>query len=97
MAYGIINHFPDGTQEQYENVVKVVHPDEGASLPEGQTFHIAGATDDGGWVVIALWDEKASWERFRDETLMPGLESVSDGFSGPPEHTGYEVRRQRSA
>lgn len=97
MAYGIVNHFPGATREQYENTVKVVHPDMGESLPEGQTLHLAGATADGGWVVVALWEDKGAWERFRDEKLMPGLQQASDGLPGPPEGTEFEVHRQLSA
>jgi hypothetical protein len=97
VAYGIVHRFAGGTQEQYENSLKAVHPDEGASLPEGQTFHIGGATEDGGWIVIALFEDKGSWERFRDEALLPGLQKVPDGLQGLPEETGFEVRKQQSA
>jgi hypothetical protein len=97
MAYGIVHKFNEGTEEQYRNALKVVHRDGGESLPEGQTFHVAGATDDGGWVVVALFDDKPTYERFRDETLMPGLQQVEDGFPGPPEETGFEVRKQQTA
>ena len=69
-TFGIIHRFPGATKEQYETGLAHVHPSDG-SLPEGQTYHAAGPTDD-GWLVIALWDSPESWERFRDETLMPG-------------------------
>jgi crotonobetainyl-CoA:carnitine CoA-transferase CaiB-like acyl-CoA transferase len=71
MAFGSVHRFPGGTKEQYEAALAQVHPPDG-SLPEGQTYHIAGATDD-GWIVIALFDSEESWERYRDQTLMPGL------------------------
>jgi hypothetical protein len=70
-TFGITHRFAGGTKDQYEASIARVHPQDG-SLPEGQTYHAAGATDD-GWVVIAIWDTRESWERFRDETLMPGL------------------------
>ena len=54
-------------------------------------IHIAGPTDD-GWIVIAVHDSKESWERFRDNTLLPGLSDLGDeGFAAPPEDTTYEV------
>jgi len=54
-------------------------------------IHIAGPTDD-GWIVIAVHDFKESWERFRDDTLLPGLSDLRDeGFTDPPEDTTYEV------
>ncbi|MGH9007207.1 MAG: hypothetical protein ACRDV6_05765 [Acidimicrobiales bacterium] len=89
MAYALIHHFPGGTQEQYDASLGAVHPADG-SLPEGQIFHAAGASE-GGWTVLAIHDSKESWEAFRDETLQPGLASVEGGFSGPPEETAFEV------
>ena len=41
MAYGIVHHFPGGTEEQYEASIAAVHPSRD-SLPEGQVFHAAG-------------------------------------------------------
>ena len=49
-----------------------------------------------GLVVIALWDSKASWERFRDETLMPGLEAAEGTFETPPETTTFDIHREQS-
>ncbi len=94
-GFGIINYFKGGTAEMYEAVLATVHPDDGASLPEGQTFHAAGPTGD-GWVVVALWDSKASWERFRDEKLMPGLAATEGAFEIPPEETTFDIHRQQS-
>jgi hypothetical protein len=95
MAYAIVHHFPSGTQEQYENTVKAVHPDGGNAPPAGQIFHFAGPTEDGGWIVVGVHDEKASWERFRDETLAPHLQSADDALPGPPEELAFEVQVQQ--
>jgi hypothetical protein len=92
MSFGIIHRFKGGTREQYENTVKVVHPDEGKRLPEGQTLHIAGQTAD-GWVVVAVHDSKASWEHFRDTTLMPNMAQIKNGMPGPPEEIEFEVHK----
>jgi hypothetical protein len=93
-TYGIVHHFPGGTKESYEAGLAHVHPADG-SLPEGQTFHVAGPTGD-GWIVIALWDSVESWERFRDETLVPGLQAVGEaGFPTPPEETTFEVAKEQ--
>jgi hypothetical protein len=92
-AYGVVHRFAGGTREQYEASLAKVHPNAGADLPEGQFLHIGGTTDD-GWIVIAVHDSRESWERFRDETLMPGLQAVGDtGFAGPPEETTFEVHK----
>jgi hypothetical protein len=96
MSFGIMHRFPGGTQEQYENTVKVVHPDGGKKLPEGQTVHIAGATSD-GWLIVAVHDSKASWEHFRDEILGPGLAQVENGLAGPPQETEFEVSTVQTA
>jgi len=90
MAFGIIHHFPGGTQAQYEATVKVAHGDSG-KLPAGQTFHAAGAVT-GGWTILAVHDSKASWETFRDTTLVPALQAgIEGGFQGPPQETEIEL------
>jgi hypothetical protein len=94
MAYGIVHHFAGGTKEQYEATLAAVHPDRD-SLPEGQTFHAAGAST-GGWTVVAIHDSKESWNRFRDGILMPRLQQgIKGGFTTPPEETTFEVHRMR--
>ena len=41
---------------------------------------------------MAFHDSRESWERFRDEILMPTLQrGVEGGFATPPEETGFEV------
>ena len=90
MSFGIIHRFAGGTQEQYENTIKIVHPDQGKKLPEGQTLHVAGPTND-GWLVMAIHDSQETWEHFRDTTLVPGLAQIDDGLPGPPEEIPFEV------
>ena len=81
MAYGIVHQFPGGTQEQYEASIAVVHPSDG-SLPEGQLFHAAGPSSE-GWTIVAVHDSQESWERFRDEILMPSLSRASNTRASP--------------
>ncbi len=93
-TFGIVHRFPGGTKDQYEAGLARVHPPDG-SLPEGQTYHAAGPTDD-GWIVVALWDSRDSYERFRDETLMPGLQALGDaGLPVPPQSTEFEVHKEK--
>ena len=95
MAFGITHKFKGGTKEQYDASVAVVHPPEG--LPDGQIHHFAGETSD-GWIVVAIHDSKESWERFRDETLLPGLQELGEkGLPGPPEETSFEVKVEEHA
>ena len=90
MAYAIVHHFPGGTKEQYEATLAAVHPAR-KSLPEGQIFHAAGASD-GGWTIVAVHDSKESWERFRDGILMPRMkQGIKGGFTTPPQETAFEV------
>jgi hypothetical protein len=90
MAYGIVHVFPGGTEEQYEASLAAVHPSRD-QLPDGQIFHAAGPSS-GGWTVIAVHESRESWERFRDEILMPQLSAgVPGGFTSPPQEAAFEV------
>jgi hypothetical protein len=90
MAYGIVHHFPNGTKQQYEASISAVHPTRD-SLPNGQIFHAAGASA-GGWTIVAIHESKESWEKFRDEILMPRMQKgIAGGFTTPPQETSFEV------
>ena len=90
MAYALIHHFPGGTKEQYEASIAAVHPSR-HSLPKGQVHHAAGPSR-GGWTILAVFDSKESWERFRDDILTPKMKKgIPGGLSGPPEETTFEV------
>jgi hypothetical protein len=90
MAYAIVHHFPDGTKEQYEASIAAVHPGKD-HLPDGQIFHAAGPSE-GGWTLVAVHDSKESWERFRDNILMPRMQrGITGGFPTPPQETAIDV------
>jgi len=89
-SFAIVHHFKGATTEQYENALRVVHPDGGRGLPAGQLYHAAGTTED-GFVVIATFDSEASWNKFRDETLLPGLGSLENGPPEPPVETAVHL------
>jgi hypothetical protein len=89
MAYGIVHHYPGGTKQQYEATLEVVHPSKG-KLPTGQIYHAAGASAD-GWNIVAIFNSKGEWEKFRD-ALMPKLKAgIKGGFTTPPKETAFEV------
>jgi hypothetical protein len=91
MAYAIVHYFPGGTKDQYEKSLAAVHP--GSGLPAGQIFHAAGPSA-GGWTIMAVHDSKESWERFRDQVLMPRMkQGVAGGLVGPPQETAFEVHK----
>ncbi len=90
MAYGVVHFFAGGTSEQYEASIKAVHPSRD-TLPPGQLYHAAGPSE-GGWTVVAIHDSKETWERFRDDVLMPKLkQGVPGGFTAPPQEQSFEV------
>ena len=96
MAYGIVHHFPGGTKAQYEASLAAVHPSRD-SLPKGQIFHAAGASA-GGWTIVAIHDTKESWERFRDDILMPRMAAgIEGGFASPPQETTFEVANHETS
>src|SRR5438477_10908561 len=81
MAYGIVHHFPGGTKEQYEASIAAVHPNDGQDFPDGHIFHAAGPST-GGWTIMAVHASQESWERLRDEALMPRMQAgIQCGFS----------------
>ena len=89
MAFGVIHHFPGGTQESYEASIAAVHPANG--LPDGQIFHAAGASA-GGWTIMAIHESKQSWEKFRDDILMPRMQAgIKGGFTTPPQETEIDI------
>jgi len=96
VAYAIIHKFAGGTQAQYEASVGAVHPSDGG-LPDGQLLHLAGPSAD-GWTIVAIHESQQSWERFRDDTLMPRLQAgIEGGFAAPPEETTFEIHTQASS
>lgn len=93
MGYITLHRFPGGTKDQYEATLARAHPSDG-SLPDGQTYHAAGAADD-AWIVAANWDSRESYERFRDETLLPAIQSLGDAaFPTPPQSTEFEIQNE---
>ena len=96
MPYGIVHTFPGGTKEQYQASIAAVHPSDGR-LPEGQIFHAAGPSDD-GWTIVAVHESQESWERFRDETLMPKMSAgIDGGFPTPPQERSFAVANLQAA
>jgi hypothetical protein len=90
MAFGIIHHFPGGTEKQYEATLRAVHLSD-TELPEGQVFHVAGPSGD-GWTVVVIHDSEASWNEFRDQVLVPRVQAgVPGGFATLPQESTMEV------
>ena len=94
MAFLITHFWPGATDAQYRATIDVVHPKSG--LPQGQTYHAAGPTE-GGYLVAAVWNSKADYDRFVQQTLMPSLPKIDGGFSGAPEERTCEIANLATA
>jgi len=82
--------FPRRHQGADEASIAVVHPGP-EQLPEGQIFHAAGPSE-GGWTIMAVHESQASWEKFRDEILMPRMQAgIEGGFPTPPEERTIDL------
>ena len=92
MAYLQVHFWPGGTEEQYEAMIKVLHPETG--LPEGQRSHTSGPTE-GGYLISVVWDSKEQSEAFMKNTLLPAL-PVDGGFAGHPEERTAEAAHHDS-
>lgn len=88
MSFVITHFWPGGTEEQYQATVAAAH-EAGGALPAGQTYHAAGPTE-GGYLVVAVWDSRASFETFVQEKLLGGP-PIEGGLVGPPEERTAEV------
>jgi len=89
MTSAIVHHFPGGTRENYDASIAAVHRANG--LPEGQIFHAAGSSP-GGWTILVVHESKQSWERFRDDILMPRMQAgIDGGFPTPSQETEVKV------
>ena len=74
--------YPGGTADQYAVVLNAVHAD--GALPPGQLSSAAGPTE-GGWLISAVWESRAAFETFGEDTLMPSLAGVEGALETGPE------------
>jgi hypothetical protein len=75
---------------RYEAVQKEVgFRDTKGDWPKGLISHLAGATPDGGWCVVDVWDSQADRDAFVESRLAPALQKI--GGLPPPKITPVEV------
>jgi hypothetical protein len=86
VSYLQVHFWPGGTEEQYQAMIKVLHPE---GLPKGQRAPISGPTE-GGYLISVLWDSKEQSDAFMANSLVPAL-PVDGGFTGTPEEHAAEV------
>jgi hypothetical protein len=78
MAVLVVLDFPV-TPEQYDEARRTVRWEEEA--PAGGMFHVAAATE-GGMQIVDVWESADDFNRFVEERLMPGLQSI--GITAQP-------------
>jgi hypothetical protein len=66
--------------DMYEAVTARVMP--GDQLPPGCELHIAGPVEQ-GWRVITVWESRETFDRFRQEKLLPAIQELA-GDEAPP-------------
>jgi hypothetical protein len=68
MTVALVLDFPGGTKEQYDEVVERMQL--GGKLAPGSLAHSAGSYE-GGWRVVDVWQDLATFGQFRDEKIIP--------------------------
>lgn len=94
MAVAIVMEFPDGTLEQYDEVVSKMGLTPGGAGPPESLFHWVTETDD-GIRVTDVWVSKAAFDQFAEEKIGPITAEV--GVPGPPTVTVHEVHNHHTA
>ncbi len=90
MAYGISHFFPEGTKDQYEATMVALNGRLGV-IPDGQIFHAAGPAP-GGWQVVAVHENRASWDAFLESVFLPRMSAgIDGGFTAAPVETEWDV------
>jgi hypothetical protein len=79
MAVVMFMHWPEVTEEQYQQVRREVNWE--GDVPQGAKFHVAWMAKD-GFHVVDLWESPADFDRFSKERLPAGLAKA--GVKGEP-------------
>ena len=71
--------------------------DHGTTTPGRTEAGGAAGPSADGWMIIAVHESQDSWERFRDEKLMPTMSAgIDGGFPTPPQESGFTVHNQQT-
>ena len=96
MAYAIVHHFPGGTKDSTRRRFPPYTPTWPNAAGRAD-LHAAGPSED-GWTITAVHESQESWERFRDNTLMPTMQAgIAGGFETPPTETAFPVENLQQA
>lgn len=84
MAIAVLQDFPGGTQEQYDQIT--VQLNLGGKSPKGNLVHTAGPIQ-GGWRVVDVWESQDALNAFM-AILGPIAQNVG---IAPPQVTTWPV------
>jgi hypothetical protein len=62
------------TADVYDQINDIVNPP--GNPPQGLIFHCAGPTPGGGWRIVDVWDERASFDRFFESQAQPAMAQI---------------------
>lgn len=92
MAVGVILEFEGVDKSQYDAVnakLGINMADGSGDAPDGMVSHVGGTTDDGGLVVMEVWDSKDAQAAFMNGQLGKALGEV--GVPAPVRVTWVDV------
>ena len=75
MAILMIMDLEGATTEQYDAVNEAMSVDEN-NLPQGLISHAVGPTDEGGLLIVDVWDTEEDLGRFLEEQVGPAMQQA---------------------
>ena len=85
MTYAFIQDVP-ANEEMYAKIQAEL----GDVAPDGLVAHLVVRRDD-GLRYIDVWEDRARWERFRDEQVEPAVGRVLAGYGIPHDHSMVQL------
>src|SRR5215831_8388827 len=75
MAVLMIMDLEGATTEEYEAVNAAIGIDEN-NLPQGLIQHAVGPTDEGGLLIVDVWESEEDLGRFIEEKVAPAMQQA---------------------
>ena len=72
---------PNGSKELYERLKERL----GLERPAGGILHVAGASPNGGWRVVEVFESKEQATQFMEDRLRPAFQELGAPPPPPPE------------
>jgi hypothetical protein len=94
VAVAVVMEFKGGTLEDYDKVLDALGYTPGGPGESGGLFHWVTKTDD-GIRVTDVWQDRATFDRFSEEKIGPGMQAA--GVDLTPEIEFFEVHNYQTA